>query len=130
MIERPSITLLMFKQSTFKKLWNIEVGVYEEFNNIEDIEWCGWVMCSKQDTVYRLEPNKVDATVYHLEYNGEATCGRCPGFNGGLAESCMALACQPACKPHRPIDQQQGPPIESRYKKWMKEIKCLKSKNS
>jgi hypothetical protein len=114
----PWMTLIYFNSGSFKRLWNLEIGDYEQFSNIEDIEWCGWMMRSKQDTLYSLMP-RVTATVYHMEFFGDFPCGRCidyPYFN--KEKTCMAHACQHMCKPLKDVKDMQLPPVESRYVKW------------
>jgi len=114
----PFMTLINFDQGSFKRLWNLEVGDYEDFNKIEDIEWCGWMIRSKQDTLYSLVP-KVTATVYHMEFFGEFKCGRCVEYKYFTSrDKCLAAGCKKMAKPHRAAKDMQMPPIQSRYKKW------------
>ena len=118
----PHMTLIKFTQGSCKSLWNMEVGMYETFNDIEEIEWCGWVMRSKQETLYNHMP-RVTATIYHMEFFGEEhSCGRCVDYNFFKESNtnCLGAACKKLAKPFRPPAEIQYPPERSRYKTWMK----------
>lgn len=113
----PWMTLILFDGS-IHKLWNLEVGTYEAFSDVEEIEWCGWNVRSKQETIYRLVP-RVKAVVYHMEYHGKAVCGRCVDykfFDDGA--TCLAAACEVAAHPHRDESKIQAPPTKSRFAEW------------
>ena len=114
----PYMTLMKFNLGNYNRLWNLEVGQYEEFSNVEEIEWCGWIVRSRQETVYKLVP-KVVAIVYHMEFFGNIVCGRCVGYPCfEVAGACMSVACEKLAKPHRPKAQIEHPPEGSRYVKW------------
>jgi hypothetical protein len=101
-------------------LWNLEIGAYEKFDKLEDIIECGWFLRSTQETIYRREP-KVRANVYHLEYFGEYTCGRCvdyPYFDGGV--KCLPDVCKKLAVPRKKRSEIQYPPERSMYSKWMR----------
>lgn len=93
--------------------------MYEQFKAIEDIEWCGWMVRSKQDTLYSLTP-KTRVLVYHMEYFGDYDCGRCVDyqfFNKDMAK-CTSVACKPMSVPWREKKDIQWPPEKSRYVTW------------
>jgi len=116
----PYMTLMKFLQGSYKALWNLEVGVYEDFGELEEIEECGWFVRSTQEMAYKIEP-KVHAVVYHLEYFGSAACGRCIGYPFFEATTeCLPAACEKAASPHKKRSEIQYPPRRSRYTKWMK----------
>lgn len=115
----PPYMTLVDLQGNNKKLWNLEVGMYEQFKAIEDIEWCGWMVRSKQDTLYSLTP-KTRVLVYHMEYFGDYDCGRCVDyqfFNKDMAK-CTSVACKPMSVPWREKKDIQWPPEKSRYVTW------------
>ena len=116
----PYMTLLRFEQGSFHRLWNLEVGEYEDFGKIGAITICDWMIRSRQETLYRLVP-RTRVTVYHLEYFGEVPCGRCvdyPYFEPG--EPCLSQACKTMAKPFKPSKDIQYPQERSKYTKWMK----------
>jgi len=116
----PYMTLIKFLQGSYHALWNLEVGVYENFKKVEDIEGCGWFIRSKQETLYRRMP-RVYAMVYHLEYFGHIKCGRCvdyPYFSSD--DVCLPTLCEKVALPHKKRSEIQYPPERSRYTKWMK----------
>jgi len=116
----PYMTLIRFNQGSYNRLWNLEVGAYEMFSEIEGIEWCGWFVRSEQETLYKLMP-RVVATVYHMEFFGDVGCGRCvnyPYFEPD--DKCMAEACKKVAKPFKPTKDIEYPPERSRYTTWMK----------
>lgn len=119
----PRMTLIRFEQGNYRRLWNVEIGVYEEIKDINDLtEFCGWICRSKQETLYRVDP-KVEATVYHLEYFGKVKCGRCvdyPYFESD--DHCLSSACEKVAFPFKEKSLQQGSSEESRYIKWIGEI--------
>jgi len=115
----PYMTLLRFDQGSYNKLWNLEVGDYEMFSEVEGIELCGWLVRSEQETLYSLVP-KVTAFVYHMEYFGDVTCGRCVNYLYFESDNrCLAEACAKVAKPFKPMKDIQYPPERSRYAKWM-----------
>lgn len=114
----PYMTLIEFCQGSFNKLWNMEIGDYEEFPDSAEIEICGWFTRSRQETLYSYVP-KVTAVVYHMEYFGDAACGRCvdyPYFES--KDKCLAMACKKFAKPFKPPADIQYPPQRSRYIQW------------
>jgi len=118
----PRMTLIKFNQGSYNRLWNLEIGVYEEFSDVEDIDCCDWFVRSKQETLYSIVP-KVQATIYHMEYFGEAVCGRCvdyPFFED--SETCISQACEKAAKPHRPESEIQYPKERSKYIQWIQKL--------
>jgi hypothetical protein len=118
----PFMTLVRFSQGNYKRLWNIEVGAYEDFDKVSAIELCDWNVRSTQETIYSLVP-RVKAWVYHLEYNGEIKCGRCvdyPYF--GSEQACLSQACQKLAMPWRAMKDRQYPHERSRYVKWTNRI--------
>jgi hypothetical protein len=113
----PYMTLMKFLQGSYRMLWNLEVGAYEKFQQVEDIVECGWFIRSKQRTSY----GQTYAIVYHLEYFGKAKCGRCvnyPYFEGG--RDCLPDICKELAVPHKKQSEIQYPPERSRYSKWMR----------
>lgn len=121
----PRMTLIKFKQGNYKKLWNIEVGTYEGFYDVSDIEWCDWFIRSKCEVIYKRVP-RIEATIYHLEFHGEVACGRCidyPYFDK-QSQYCMSEACQAAALTRKPESEREYPPERSRFEKWLKEIKA------
>jgi hypothetical protein len=115
----PTMTLVSFRPSSYHKLWNVELGIYEIFASLEDIEWCGWITRSRQETVFRADP-RVDATVYHLEYHGPAACGRCVGYEyfGPEMSECLSVACEKSAQPKLEPHLINWPPVKSRYATW------------
>jgi hypothetical protein len=115
----PHMTLIKFPNGTFSKLWNLEIGGYEDFSEVSEIEICGWFMRSRQESLFSFVP-KFIATVYHMEYFGEAACGRCvnyPYFESG--DHCLAMACKRFARPFRDPEDIQYPPVRSRYTTWL-----------
>jgi len=118
----PNMTLLRFEQGSVKRLWNVDIGLYEDLNDVEDLSWCGWFLRSKQETIYRKSPI-VKATVYFMEYYGDFACGRCldyPYFPTKDPDPCKAIICSNVCKPKLSKDKIQTAPAQSRYRKWLK----------
>ena len=116
----PYMTLIRFDQGSYHRLWNLEVGDYEMFSEVEGIELCGWFVRSEQETLFSLVP-KVIATVYHMEYLGDAACGRCVDYRYFESnDKCLAEACAKVAKPFKPMEDIQYPPERSRYSTWMK----------
>lgn len=115
----PYMTLINFQQGNYKKLWNLEIGMYESFDSIKDLEWCGWLLRSQQETLYRIMP-RVMAMVYHLEYHGTVHCGRCVDYKYFTDELtyCMSNACQRVAKPHRSPKEIDYPPQESYWSRY------------
>lgn len=122
MYNPPYMTLIKFKQANYNKLWNLEVGLYEDFEKAEEIELCGWIIRSRQETIYKHMP-KVFAIVYHMEFFGDVACGRCvdyPYFES--TDNCLSAACKKAAKPFKPKEQIEYPLERSRYATWLKLI--------
>jgi len=116
----PYMTLMKFLQGSYKMLWNLEVGNYENFGSVEDITDCGWFVRSTQTTIYRHEP-RVYAKVYHLEYFGSVECGRCVDYKYFDSDTkCLPEVCEKLAVPHKKRIEIQYPPERSRYSKWMK----------
>lgn len=110
----PTMTLWKFTN----KLWNVDVGAYEQIENPEDLDWCGWFLRSEQETIYRREP-LVKVIVYFMEYLGDYVCARCadyPYFSSGDSTVCKAVACKDMCKTKPNTDKG---PVQSRYRKWL-----------
>ncbi len=113
----PYMTLVKFLQGSYHMLWNLEIGAYEKFEKVEEIERCGWFVRSRQETTY----GQTYAIVYHLEYFGHARCGRCvdyPFFNSDT--KCLPKICEEVAVPHKKQSEIQYPPERSKYSKWMK----------
>lgn len=116
MYNPPYMTLMEFTTGNYRRLWNLEVGIYEEFSNPEEIKWCGWMVRSRQETVYKPE---VRAIVYHMEYFGDAVCGRCVNYQYfEPGDKCLAAACEKAAGTPKLKAEIQYPPERSRYVKW------------
>lgn len=115
----PYMTLVRFHQGSYQKLWNLETGVYENFDKPEELEWCGWEVKSKQDSIYSVLP-KVNVTVFHLEFHGDFACGRCVEYRhfDKNVSRCLAAACKKQAIPFR--KDISFPPEQSRYKRWCK----------
>jgi hypothetical protein len=115
----PYMTLVRFHQGSYQNLWNLETGIYENIDKPEELEWCGWEIRSKQDSVYSVSP-KVNVTVYHLEFFGTAACGRCVEYDHFAEDAtpCLAAACKNQAVPFR--KDISFPPEISRYKRWCK----------
>jgi len=65
----PFITIMLFPDSN-PTLYNVEVGKYEKFNDINTFTMCGWEI-----RMVMLLSTGVE--LYHLEYFGEYNCPRC-----------------------------------------------------
>jgi hypothetical protein len=117
------MTLVDFTDGGHRMLWNIEVGDYETFGDIEDIEWCGWIVRSKQKTLYRHVP-RVVSVVYHLEFHGTVACGRCVDYKffDSDATPCMSVGCEKLAKPWRDKKDMQFPPERSKYSLWSERL--------
>jgi len=119
----PFMTLIKFNQGSYHKLWNLEIGQYEEIDKVEELEWCGWTVRSTQETLYSLVP-RVISFVYHMEFFGEHSCGRCVNYQyfdlDDPAKDCLSHACKKLAVPFKPTKDIQYPPERSRYTKWMK----------
>ena len=112
----PYMTLMKFSQG-LNRLWTLEVGEYEEFEEIEEIENCGWFIRSEHETALA----RVTALVCHMEYFGEAACGRCVDYPYFESKNyCLPAICKNLAKTFRPAEEIQYPPERSRYTKWMK----------
>ena len=123
MYNPPWMTLVKFSQGDRERLWNIEVGEYEDFDKTSAIELCDWNVRSTQEVIISLVP-RVKVCVYHLEYNGEIKCGRCvdyPYFESD--QECLSQACQNLAKPWRKLEDRKYPHERSRYVKWTKKTK-------
>jgi len=120
----PRMTLIKFSQGNYKRLWNIEVGAYEAFYDVKDLEWCEWFVRSTQTALYRVVP-EIYATIYHLEFHGNMACGRCVGYPyfDKTAQPCMSKACEKVALPRKPESERQYPPERSRFETWLKKIK-------
>lgn len=119
----PSMTLVKFRQANYDRLWNLEVGVYEKFSNVEDLEWCGWFIRSRQQTVYRRVP-KLEAVVFTLEYFGTVKCCRCVDYEyfDDLMDVCVCASCKDTARPKLPESKIEWPPQQSRLQTWDKAI--------
>jgi hypothetical protein len=116
----PFMTLIKFQQGSYNKLWNLEIGDYEEFDKVDHISICDWVVKSRQETNYS---HNTRAIVYHMEYNGDVACGRCYGFPFPKDwQECLSQACSKFARPHKPEKQIQYPPERSRYVKWTRNL--------
>ena len=116
----PYMTLVRFNQGSIRKLWNLEIGEYEDFDKVEDINLCDWMVRSHQVTPYSIVP-RVTVNVYHLEYFGDLRCGRCinyPFFESD--QTCLSRACQKMAKPFKSPKDIQYPPERSKYVQWMR----------
>ena len=120
----PYMTLMQFDQGSIHRLWNLEVGCYEEFKDVAEIENCGWFVRSKQETMLSRVP-RIYAFIYHMEYFGDIKCGRCveyPYFDSD--DHCLPTICKNSAQPFRCTKDIQYPPERSRYTKWMKISPC------
>lgn len=116
----PFMTLIKFQQGSFDKLWNLEIGDYEEFDTISDLSICDWLVKSRQETTYS---KHTKAIIYHMEYRGDVACGRCYGFPFPKDwQECLSQACSRFARPHKPENQIQYPPERSRYVKWTRNL--------
>ena len=116
----PFMTLIKFDQGSYQKLWNLEVGDYEDFDKVSDLELCDWIVKSRMELLYRKEP-RVKAVVYHMEFHGDVACGRCIHFPFPKDWSeCLSQACSKLAKPHRPEHEIQYPPERSKFVQWTK----------
>ena len=117
----PSMTLIKFIPSNWNRLWNLEIGEYESINDPKDLADCGWLIRSKQRTLFRPEI-EIWAEVYHMELFGDVKCGRCVDyqyFDAGPA--CLAVACEKMAKSKMAESEIKNRPELSRYVRWTKE---------
>jgi hypothetical protein len=120
----PTMTLIKFNSGSYKKLWNLEIGEYELFDKVEDIAICDWFIRSIQTVHYE----HTIATVYHLEYFGDAICGRCVDYKYfDKGAKCLSVACEKMAKPWKHESEIQYPPERSRYSKWASKIRRTKT---
>ena len=120
-VDPPFMTLVSINRKGCDVLWNVEIGAWEEFKDIEDIGWCGWMPRSIQKIQYNTVPRLI-TTVYHMEFYGEANCSRCvdyPYFEP-WANDCVASCCKNFSVPKKPIEDREYPVERSRYVKWLK----------
>jgi hypothetical protein len=112
------MTLIKFTHGNRRQLWNLEVGDYEEITSPSELELCDWFIRSRQETLFSYMP-KMGAYIYHMEYFGEAACGRCVGYKFFESDDkCLAMACEKCAKPHRLKKDIHYPPERSRYATW------------
>jgi hypothetical protein len=87
----PFITIMLFPNSN-PALYNIEVGKYEKFNDINIFTICGW-------EIRMVSLLSTGVEMYHLEYFGEYNCPRCLDNRGQMENNsgnkyCVAATCR------------------------------------
>ena len=98
----PRMTLGIFDKSPY--IWNFEAGRYEKTADIEQLEWCGWFVRSKQEILYGILLH-TKAVIYHMEFEAGVKCLRrldYPFFEDGIQE-CGVEECREFCNRKEPL---------------------------
>lgn len=107
----PYMTIMRFPKAEDNNLYNIEVGKYENVNNINIFSMCGW-----ETRMVQILSTGVE--VYHLEYFGEYRCPRNLDYFGKQSgDYCTADACKVMID-KRPILSRAYPKEKSIYLTW------------
>ena len=84
----PTISLLTFPGQAKPNIWNLNVGQYEQINNLTDLEMCGW-----EPRMFQKLPN--GTIVVHMEFFGNIKCGRCMNYPWTLTGvRCLSKVCE------------------------------------